>query len=539
MLKRLAIRNYALIDSLDIEFPGNLIVISGETGAGKSILLGALSLLLGGKADLSALGDPASNCVVEGEFEREGEEYILRRVISPQGRSRSFINDEPATVEALRALSASLVDIHSQFDQTQLADRRYQLSLLDFFAGCAAETARCGILYDRMTACSREIVEREAAAEAARRNRDYLEFQCKQLEEARLREGELGELEAEQRQLSNSGLISEQLAAADALLSADEQSLPRQLHDVENALSKVAAFLPAAEELRDRVESARIELKDIAGEVASLSERNLFSPRRLEEVEERLSTLYGLLRKHGVETEAELLALRDSLSRQLADSLDPDAALAELRHRLSGLEHDYSLCAASLHEARVKAAPELDKALLAAIRSLEMPQAVFHTEIRERTPGGRDGMDDVLFLFSANPGIAPIELSRCASGGELSRIMLCIKDLLSKYAGMPTLIFDEIDTGVSGSVADKMGRMIVSMGERMQVFAITHLPQVASKGNAHYLVYKTTEEGRSRSRIRPVEGEERVREVARMLSGSELTPEALANARVLLRSNES
>lgn len=539
MLKRLAIRNYALIDSLDIEFPENLIVISGETGAGKSILLGALSLLLGGKADVSALGDPASNCVVEGEFDRGGEEFILRRVISPQGRSRSFINDEPATIEALKALSASLVDIHSQFDQTQLADRRYQLSLLDFFAGCVEESTRCAALYDAMTACSREIAEREAAADSARRNRDYLEFQFNQLEEARLRDGELEELENEQRQLANSGFISEQLAAADALLSADEHSLPQQLHLVENALSRVASFMPAAEELRARVESSRIELKDIAGEVTSLAERNTFSPRRLEEVEERLSTLYSLLRKHGVERESELIALRDDLSRQLAESLDPDAALSELRHKLSGLEHDYSRSSTVLHEARLKAAPALDKALLAAIRSLEMPQAVFRTEIRERATGGRDGIDDVQFLFSANPGVAPIELSRCASGGELSRIMLCIKDLLSKYAGMPTLIFDEIDTGVSGSVADKMGQMIVSMGERMQVFAITHLPQVASKGNAHYLVYKSTEEGRARSRIRPVEGEDRVREVARMLSGRELTPEALANARVLLHSNQS
>ena len=539
MLKRLAIRNYALIDSLDIEFPGNLIVISGETGAGKSILLGALSLLLGGKADVSTLGDPASNCVVEGEFEREGEEYILRRVISPQGRSRSFINDEPATVEALKALSASLVDIHSQFDQTQLADRRYLLSLLDFFAGCAEETARCGALYEQLTACSRGIAEREAAADSARRNRDYLEFQFNQLEEARLRDGELEELEAEQRQLANSGLINEQLAVADALLSADEQSLPLQLHQVENALSKVSAFMPAADELRARVESARIELKDIAGEVTSLAERNTFSPRRLEEVEERLSTLYGLLRKHGVETEAELIALRDDLSRQLADSVDPDAVLAELRHKQAALEHDYSACAAALHAARVKAAPALDKALLTSIRTLEMPQALFRTEIRERATGSRDGLDDVHFLFSANPGVAPIELSRCASGGELSRIMLCIKDLLSKYTGMPTLIFDEIDTGVSGSVADKMGKMIVEMGNRMQIFAITHLPQVASKGNAHYLVYKSTEDGRARSRIRPIQEEDRVREVARMLSGSQLTPEALANARVLLQSTES
>ena len=539
MLKRLAIRNYALIDSLDIEFPGNLIVISGETGAGKSILLGALSLLLGGKADVSTLGDPASNCVVEGEFEREGEEYILRRVISPQGRSRSFINDEPATVEALKALSASLVDIHSQFDQTQLADRRYPVTLLDFYAGCAEDAARCASIYEQLTACSREIKERESAADEARRNRDYLQFQYDQLDAARLRDGELEALEAEQRQLSNSGLISENLAAADSLLSADEASLPQQLHAVENALSRVAAFIPEAEELRARAESARIELKDIAYEVASLAEKSTFSPHRLEEVEERLSTLYSLMRKHGLETEAELIALRDDLGHKLSDSLDPDAALAELRQRLTALEHDYSVCATALHAARTKAAPALDKALLAAIRSLEMPQAVFHTDIQERATGGRDGIDEVRFLFSANPGVAPIELSRCASGGELSRIMLCLKDLLSGYTGMPTLIFDEIDTGVSGSVADKMGRMIVSMGERMQVFAITHLPQVASKGNAHYLVYKSAEDGRAHSRIRLIDGEDRVREVARMLSGSAITPEALANARVLLHSNES
>lgn len=535
MLKRLAIRNYALIDSLDIDFPENLIVISGETGAGKSILLGALSLLLGAKAELSVLGDPASNCVVEGEFSRDGEEYILRRVISPQGRSRAFINDEPATLEALKALSGSLVDIHSQFDQTLLAGRRYPLELLDHFAGLAADRAALGTCYDRMQALSREIERREAAAASARKNRDYIEFQYNQLSEARLREGEIEELETQQRQLANGELIRENLMAVDAIFSADERSLPGQLHAVETALGRIAPYVPEAASLKERVESARIELKDIAYEAEGLSGRIHFSAGELERVEERLSLLYDLLRKHGVESEKELIALREGFASQLSGEEENDAALEAMRKERSALEKEYEAGAARLHAARVQATSRLDAALLASIHSLELPQAVFETVVQPRTPG-REGIDEVLFRFSANPGVAPVELSHCASGGELSRIMLCLKNLLSTFTGMPTLVFDEIDTGVSGSVADKMGEMIVSMGERMQVFAITHLPQVASKGSAHYLVYKETEGGVTHSRIRPLAGEERVREVARMLSGSRLSDEALANARVLLKS---
>lgn len=539
MLKRLAIRNYALIDSLDIEFPENLIVISGETGAGKSILLGALSLLLGGRADVSALGEPTANCVVEGEFEQAGETCILRRVISPQGRSRNFVNDEPANLETLKGLAASLVDIHAQYDQTLLAERDYARRVLDHFAGLSEEVKACGETYDRLLATKREIDARVAEAEAARRDRDYLEFQYNQLNEARLREGEQEELEAEQRQLSNAGLLSEQFAVVNRLFSGEESSLMRQLNELETALGKIAPFVPAAEELHRRVTESRVELKDIAYEAESLSERVTFSPERLEKVDERLSQLYELQRKHAVEDVAGLIRLRDDYAARLEGTLENDHQINELRKQLTALEAEYSAQSARLHEARVAAAPRLDAALQSSIRSLEMPQARFETRIEPRSTGGRDGADEVLFWFSANSGIAPVELSRCASGGELSRIMLCLKDLLSGYTGMPTLVFDEIDTGVSGSVADKMGRMIVSMGERMQIFAITHLPQVASKGDAHYLVYKETEGGRTRSRIRALSGEEREREVARMLSGSEVTPEALANARVLLRKKES
>ena len=536
MLKRLAIRNYALIDSLDIDFPENLIVISGETGAGKSILLGALSLLLGAKADLSVLGDPSANCVVEGEFLREGEEYILRRVISPQGRSRSFINDEPAALEALKALSGQLVDIHSQFDQTLLAGRRYPLTLLDYFAGITSDRAACETLYDRMQAMRRDIERREAEASEARKNRDYIEFQYNQLSGAGLRDGELEELEAQQRQLANGELIRENLMAVDAVFSAEERSLPAQLHEVESALGRIAPYVPEAETLRERISEARVELKDIAYEVEALSGHISSSPGELERVEARLSLLWDLLRKHGVERVPELIALRDRFAAQLSGDEENDAALNDMKKELSALEKQYAELSGRLHAARSAAAPKLDAALLASVRSLELPRAVFETRVTPRPVPGRDGMDEVVFLFSANPGVAPVELSRCASGGELSRIMLCLKNLLSTYTGMPTLIFDEIDTGVSGSVADKMGEMIVSMGTRMQVFAITHLPQVASKGNAHYLVFKETEGERTHSRIRLLDGEERVREVARMLSGSRLSDEALANARVLLES---
>lgn len=535
MLKRLYINNYALIDSLDIEFPENLVIITGETGAGKSILLGALSLLLGGRSDVSHLGDKGRNCVVEAEFSTGSGEYIIRRVLSPQGRSRAFINDEPVAIDDLKRLAVTLVDIHSQHQQQLLSERRFQLSVIDAFAGNALQLKSFSNHYSEYQSLKRRLEDIDAKIEQSRKNRDYIEFQFNQLSEARLVPGEIEELEAEHSKLANSEQIREQLARMNELFESEEHSLPSQLRHLGSALDRASAFVPEFAALKDRVESARIELKDIEYEITSVGEGISSDPLRLEAVESRISLLYELMRKHSAGSVEELISIRDSFSAELEAGVDFDNERNSLAAELEKLSALCDAEAEALHVSRMKAAPEVSALIEASVRSLEMPHATFTATISEKERWGSDGRDDVIFYFGANGRERLQELSKCASGGEMSRIMLCIKALMSQYAGMPTIIFDEIDTGVSGSIAHKMGEMIVEMGHNMQVIAITHLPQVASKGGAHYLVEKSFDaDGRARSGIRPIEGEERVGEIARMLSGSTLTQEALANARVLL-----
>lgn len=537
MLTRLYIRNYALIDSLDIEFPDNLVVISGETGAGKSILLGALSLILGRKADATALGDASQNCVVEAQFTTaDNGETILRRVISPQGRSRSFVNDEPVPLEQLREVSANLVDLHSQFDQALLSSSKYQLSVLDSYAGITSEVQAYSALYDSWQAARRELSETQSRIEHDKGDRDYLEFQLRQLEEAGLKEGELEELELEQKQLASAEDISRELAAVGNAFDSGDDSVDGRLRAAESALERLAGLVPAADSLRERISVARIELKDIEYETSAEAGRVKFSPERLQEVDDRLSLLYGLMRKHNVQTLEALITIRDSIASRLDDSSSQEESLQELRQRCAQLEKQCGDAAAALHAAREEASRRFAASLQESVRSLEMPSATFEVSLNPAGTLSRTGSDEVLFLFSANKGRSPKELAKCASGGELSRIMLCLKALMSSYMGLPTVIFDEIDTGVSGSVAYKMGEMIVSMGRNMQVLVITHLPQVASRGDAHYLVEKREgEDGRSHTGIRRIEGAEREREIARMLSGASITDEALANARSLMK----
>lgn len=537
MLTRLYIQNYALIDSLDIAFPGNLVVISGETGAGKSILLGALSLLLGHKADVSVIGDTARNCVVEAVFaDPDGSEKILRRVVTPQGRSRAFVDDEPVSIDELKAVSTSLVDLHSQFDHTMLSSEKYQLSILDAFAGTASAAAQYAVLYDSLLEVRKSIEETRQRISRSKADSDYVEFQFNQLDAAHLQENELEDLEAEQRQLANSEEISGEFASIENMFESEESSIVGQLRSIGSSLDRVASFIPEAESLRDRIEAARIELKDIQYETSALSEKIRFSPERLQEVDDRLALLYDLMRKHGVTDIAGLVQIRDEYAAQLGDGLDLEEELQSLTSKENQIQKQCESAASSLHGARVEAAAQLAAQLQQSARGLEMPAAVFEVRVDASDKLGRDGYDRVCFLFSANGGQTPKELGKCASGGELSRIMLCVKALMSRYMGMPTMIFDEIDTGVSGSVAYKMGEMIVAMGSNMQVMAITHLPQVASRGNAHFLVYKQTgADGKTHTGIRLLEGEEREREIARMLSGSAITDEAMANARSLMK----
>lgn len=538
MLRRLLIENYALIDHLDIVFPDGLVIITGETGAGKSILLGALSLALGGRSDVSVLKDRTRNCVVEAVFDEDGRECPFRRVVSPQGRSRCFIDDEPAGVEQLREAASRLIDIHSQHQQLLLSERDFQRTVLDSYAGITADVEAYGRLWQEWLDTEKALRERDARIAAARQERDYLEFQYGQLEEASLREGELEALEEEQGRLSHSESVKEQLSRVEQLFEGEELSLESRLKEMTSHLDRAAVHYPEFEALRTRLESVRIELKDVRSELASRGERIFYSPERLEEVDARLTRLYGLLRKFDVATVADLIALRDEIGTRLGIGLEEELGRTRLQEQAASLKDACGQAAEALRKARLQAAPGLSALLQERVRSLEMPRACFSVRVEEHPAPGPDGIDEIGFLFDAN-GRDLQALSKCASGGELSRIMLCIKSLLAQYRGMPTLIFDEIDTGISGSVAEKMGQMIAGMGERMQVFAITHLPQVASKGSSHYLVYKESGPDGPRTDIRPLETPERVREIARMLSGEDITPEALANAAVLLQGNKS
>ena len=539
MLRRLTIQNYALIDSLDIELPGGLIIITGETGAGKSIMLGALSLLLGGKGDVSALKDSSKNCVVEGEFELDGEELILRRVISPAGRTRNFINDEPANLGELVSIASRIIDIHAQHQHLLLTDAAYQMQVVDYFAGTRTLLEKYRGVFSQLQKSEAALEELDANIARIEGEREYRQFQFDKLYQASLKEGELEELEQEQKQLANAEEIRDGIYGAVSLMQPMGSSIVQNLKEAVHILQKSSNFVPELQELCNRLESCRIECKDIEDELETLGGSITVSPQRLEQVEERLSLLYSLMRKHSVASVEELLQIRDSLEQELLGaerSIEDRNALVE---RIKELEAERNSLAEELSRAREAKIKGLGKTLQDSIRDLQMPYAVFEVALEDAGKYTMQGKDAVQFLFSANGNGKLNPVQKAASGGELSRIMLCLKALMANFTGMPTMIFDEIDTGVSGSIAHKMGELIGKMGERMQIIAITHLPQIASKRGTHLLVQKEFDRhNNAATRIRRIEGDERVKEVARMLSGSELTNAALENARELLKEND-
>ena len=539
MLSRLSISNYALISSLDITFPDGLVIITGETGAGKSILLGALSLVLGKRADSSVFCDNTRNCVVEAEFhDKSGEEYIFRRVITPAGRSRSFLNDEPVSLADLAAISNRIIDIHGQHQHLLLTDPDYRLGVIDHFAGTAPLLDEYKKIYDEYTAVEDEAASLEKSIAEEERDAEYRQFQLHKLQEAALVSGEMETLEQEQKTLAHAEDIRTGLDAAYACLNPHDISVSQLLKDAATRLSKFAAWDDRLESLAARLESSRIEISDIEREIEDISSSVTVSPQRLDEVEERMSLIYSLERKYGCADVDELIALRDSLATALGGTEQMLDRLSALRQRQQELGTQREALARRLSEQRRAASGSLSEALQEAVRSLEMPHAVFRAEISGKGRLTATGGDNLDFMFSANGEQSLRDISKVASGGELSRVMLALKGLLARYTSMPTMIFDEIDTGVSGRIADKMGNMIGRMGQNMQIMAITHLPQIASKKGAHYLVFKEFgPDGKASTGIRRIEGEERVMEVARMLSGSELTPAAVENARELLRKN--
>lgn len=558
MLTALQVRNYVLIDSLEIDFPEGLIIITGQTGAGKSILLGALGLVMGSKADSSMVSEGADNCVVEAEFETsdmsirdvleeneaewEDGHLTIRRVVNRSGRSRAFVNDCPVPVTVLQDIASRLVDIHSQHQTLLLNDKAFQLDILDHYAGVTGFRQECARLWKMLSELRNELKGIDEKLARLAGERDYNEAQLKQLEAASLREGELEELEEEQKQLANAEEIKAGLAAVEELFTSassggDLPSVTSSLKEAGKQLVKVGRYVPAASELAERVETCRRELEDILDEVVTVNSGTALSETRLEEVENRMSLIYGLLQKHSCADLAELIAFRDRLSDTLVDSTLLEEKRMELKAQVAETQVQLNDIASRLHDQRASAALPFASSIAESIREMELPYAVFEVILND-VPVSATGCDSIEFRFSST-GKNAVDVAKCASGGEMSRIMLALKSMMARYANMPTMIFDEIDTGVSGSVADKMGSVICSMGEFMQVFAITHLPQVAAKGSAHYMVSKSIDPETSKavSTIKKLSDEQRVMEVARMLSGSELTDAAIANAKSLILSS--
>ncbi len=549
MLVKLSVRNYALIRDLDIDFENGLTIITGETGAGKTILLGALSLILGARADTSVLLDKENKCIVEGTFRVEDHELksffeendldyepltTLRREISTAGKSRAFINDTPVTITVLKELGESLIDIHSQHQTLMLNNNSFQLNVIDSFAGTADILNKYRERFIKYRNLRRDYIEKSDKAEKNRADLEYHKFQLNQLDSARLLDGEQEDLEREQELLSHAEEITTGLTTITELFSSESGSILGNLNEIRSTLNKIKDFLPGGEEILVRAESSYIELNDLSSGIEGLAASISADPGRLVQVNDRLDTIYTLARKHHVNSLAELLVKREEI-RKLVQSIETgDEKLTEMESLLRSEEAALAKMAAAITERRKNSRSETEKNITGMLRQLGMPNARFRIDFSSLRDFSESGRDQVDFLFSANKQIIPENLAKTASGGELSRVMLSLKSFLARNVKLPAIIFDEIDSGVSGEVADKVGQILSNMGEYMQVINITHLPQVASRGARHFHVYKEDEGDSTITRVKLLSGNERIMEVARWLSGSEVTPAALKNARELL-----
>ena len=549
MLERLSIENYALIQQLELELSPSLNIITGETGAGKSILLGALGLIMGNRADTAVLKDSGRNCVIEGLFDMGGygletffdeneldyeRHTVIRRIVTPAGKSRAYVNDLPVQLATLRELAAHLIDIHSQNQGVLVADGEFRIRVLDSLADNRGLRVEYGRAYRALREREQELARLREEVGRNRRDEEYMRFQWQQIAALGLHEGELQELEAEQRELSNAEGILAALSEAGGLMENDETGVLAALKTAEAALQRIGGVLEGTSDLAARIHSAYVELKDVSGEVASLAGRIEDNPARLEAVDNRIGAVSDLMRRYGAASSDELLALGNDLATRLEAITDSDAEIAELEAETGALRVTAEGLAAAVTASRTEASALFDEAVGRVLARLGMPSARFVTEI---TPSGAlspSGADSVRFLFNANGGEGLQSLERIASGGETSRVMLALKSIVARSTKLPTILFDEIDTGVSGKIADAMGRIIAELGDSMQVVNITHLPQVASKGETHFLVYKEASPSGNVTRIRLLDREARVGEIAKMLSGSEVTEAAVAQARALL-----
>ena len=551
MLRSLYIQNYALIEKLDISFEQGFSVITGETGAGKSIILGAIGLLLGQRADVKSIRTGATKCVIEARFDisnyhmqpffEENEleyedECILRRELYASGKSRAFINDTPAQLAQMKELGEQLIDIHSQHQNLLLNKEGFQLNVLDLLAHDEPALSAYQAVYKQWRQAQADLDKALERAARDKADEDYVRFQWEQLEEAHLAKGEQEELEQEAETLSHAEDIKASLYRTGQLFNDEEGGLLSNLKECCNVMADLQRVYPVAEEWANRLESAYIELKDIAGELSDREEQVEFNPARLEEVNDRLNLLYSLQQKHRVNTVDELVALRDEYATRLASISSSDEEIETLKKHCEKLQGEVRRQAACLTEARGEAAREVERQMAARLVPLGMPNVRFVVDMGERKEPGPHGMDTVTFLFSANKNGTLQNISSVASGGEIARVMLSVKAMIAGAVKLPTIVFDEIDTGVSGEIADRMADIMQEMAHNeRQVISITHLPQIASRGRAHYKVYKKDNETETNSHIRRLTDEERVEEIAHMLSGATLTEAALNNARTLLK----
>jgi DNA repair protein RecN (Recombination protein N) len=551
MLKHLYIKNFTLIDELDIELYQGFSVITGETGAGKSIILGALGLLLGQRADSKAIKQGAEKCVIEAHFdlsrygmtdffeeneiEYDAADCIVRRELTASGKSRAFINDTPVQLSLLKELGDQLVDIHSQHQNLLLNKQDFQLNVVDIIAGDEKELQLYQQAYTQYHSTEKELSTLKESIEQNRQNADFLQFQFEELTQANLAEGEQEELEQKSETMSHSEEIKSALYEADNALSADQTGVVGSLRTALSAIRQIEKVLPDASELVERLDSSYIELKDIAQEISSQMEHVDFDPAELDAINNRLDKLYDLEKKYHVETVEELIAKRDELKIQLGCIENSDEALAELQQKLAAQLAQAQKAAEALTKLRTKAAKQIEKEMQGRLMPLGMPNVKFSIEMTQE-PLNVSGQDKVAFLFSANTSTPLQPISQVASGGEIARVMLSLKAMISGAVKLPTIIFDEIDTGVSGKTAEKMAEIMQEMGHHeRQVISITHLPQIAALGSAHYKVEKEETAKGTISRMRKLSDDERVLEIAQMLSGSNVSEAAISNAKQLLK----
>lgn len=551
MIQSISIQNFALINQLEIDFSDGFSVITGETGSGKSILLGALSLVLGQRSEGSVLKDKDKKCIIECSFSIEKynlqeffekneldyeKEAIIRREILPSGKTRAFVNDTPVNLKTLKELGVCLVDIHSQNQNLVLGSFEYQVGIVDTYARNAALLAKYQLSFKKYQDLRKELKNQEEIAAKEKADLDYFQFQLEQLNEANLIEGEQKEMEEELETLSHAEEIKSGLYQAYGFLSEGESSVISKIKEARSVISKIQGVFADADSYFERLDSSLIELQDLSQELDRSNELVEFDNGRIDFLNQRLDTIYSLQQKHRVDSVEELIQIREELEEKVGKIESSDDLIEDLKEQLAGQKIKLQKTADNLSNSRKKAIPKIEKTIVNQLVLLGIPNANFKVQIINNEEFQQLGADKVTFLFSANKNGSLEEVQRVASGGELSRLMLSIKYLISSSTALPSIVFDEIDTGVSGEIADKMGAMMNQMAENIQVISITHLPQIAGKGKYHYKVYKADDEHETYSNIVLLDKQKRIEELAKMLSGTDLTNAALENAKVLLGS---